>query len=355
MKKIIVIGGGFAGALTAKKLEKKKDFKVTLIDTKNYFEFTPGILRTIVSPSHIKKIQILHNHYLHRSKIITDKVIEISEKYVKLKSGKKIEFDYLVIASGSKYELPIKEQDLIISTRASHLRDCYEKLCKAKSILIIGGGLVGVELAGEILDHYKKENKKITIVHSAPEIIPRNNKKTIIYADNFLQKKGVEIIKGERVVKSENNGRNFITDKNRVLKQDMAFLCTGIKPNFEFLKKNFSKALNEKNQVKVNSFLQVKKQGRTCKNIFAAGDITDLKEEKTSQNSENQALIVSKNICAIENKKPLYKYHSNSHGMVISLGKKNGIFTYKKLMFGGFIPAMMKGFIEWKTMLRYKY
>jgi len=213
---------------------------------------------------------------------------------------------------------------------------------------------VGVELAGEILDHYKEYNKKITIVHSAPEIIPRNSKKTIAYADRFLQKRGVEIIKGERVVKTENNGKDFITDKNRVLKSDMAFLCTGIKPNFEFLKKNFSKALNEKNQVKVNSFLQVKKQGKVCKNIFAAGDITDLKEEKTAQNSENHALIVSKNICAIENKKPLHKYHSNSRGMVISLGKKNGIFTYKNLTLGGLIPAMMKGFIEWKTMLKYR-
>jgi len=139
---------------------------------------------------------------------------------------------------------------------------------------------VGVELAGEILDHYRKDNKKITIIHSAPEIIPRNNKKTITYADRFLQKKGVEIIRGERVVKTKNNEKSFVTDKNRVLKPDMAFLCTGIKPNFEFLKKNFSKALNKKNQVKVNSFLQVKKQRKVCKNIFAAEElrrvITDL-------------------------------------------------------------------------------
>jgi len=170
-----------------------------------------------------------------------------------------------------------------------------------------------------------------------------------------LEKKGVEIIKNERVIKTKNNGKNFITDKNRVLKPDMAFLCTGIKPNFEFLKKNFSKALNEKNQIKVNSFLQVKKQRKVCKNIFAAGDITDLKEEKTAQNSENHAVIVSKNICAIENKKSLHKYESKPRGMVISLGKKNGIFTYKNLTFGGLIPGMMKGFVEWKTMLKYRY
>ena len=65
MKKVVVIGGGFAGAYIARHLEK--DFDVTLIDTKDYFEFTPGILRTIVFPKHMKRIQVLHTHYLHKS------------------------------------------------------------------------------------------------------------------------------------------------------------------------------------------------------------------------------------------------------------------------------------------------
>ena len=69
MKKIIVIGGGFAGSYIARKLEK--DFDVILIDSKDYFEFTPGILRTIVESEHIKKIQILHTHYLKRAVIVT--------------------------------------------------------------------------------------------------------------------------------------------------------------------------------------------------------------------------------------------------------------------------------------------
>ena len=55
-KKLVIIGGGFAGSLVARNLEK--EFNVTLIDTKPYFEFTPGILRTIVEPDHIKKVVI---------------------------------------------------------------------------------------------------------------------------------------------------------------------------------------------------------------------------------------------------------------------------------------------------------
>ena len=67
-KNLVIIGGGFAGSFVAKKLENK--FNTVLIDNKDYFEFTPSILRSIVIPRHLKKIQILHRHYLKKSKII---------------------------------------------------------------------------------------------------------------------------------------------------------------------------------------------------------------------------------------------------------------------------------------------
>ena len=98
MKKVIVIGGGFAGSHIAKELQN--EFDVTLIDSKDYFEFTPSILRSIVKPSHVKEIQVLHAHYLPKCKIIVGCVEEVSKEYVKLKD-EKIFYDYLVIASGS--------------------------------------------------------------------------------------------------------------------------------------------------------------------------------------------------------------------------------------------------------------
>jgi len=352
MKKIVIIGGGFAGSLIAKKLEKEK-FEVILIDTKNYFEFTPSILRTIVEPQHIKKIQVIHSHYLHKTRVIVGEVKEISKEKVKVRypnnSKKTIDFDYLVIASGSSYNLPMKEKNVVISTRANVLRDCYEKLCKSKEILIIGGGLVGVELAAEIIDHYGKENKKITMVHANKDLIERNDKKAIKYAEKFLRKNRVNLIFNEIVMKSDKKGI-FITNRGRKIKTDMAFLCTGIKPNFEFLKRNFSSILNEKNQISVNSYLQVKGN----KNIFSAGEITSIKEEKTAQNAEYQARVVVRNILNLEKKLPLKKYVSQPRVMVISLGKKNGILTYKNFIFTGIIPGFLKGFIEWETMKKYR-
>src|SRR3989338_1455974 len=99
MKKVVVIGGGFAGSLIARKLQK--DFEVTLIDTKPYFEFTPGILRTIVEPEHYKSIQVGHKDYL-KAKIIVGHVKKIEEDFVHV-DGKKLPYDYLAICSGSRY------------------------------------------------------------------------------------------------------------------------------------------------------------------------------------------------------------------------------------------------------------
>ncbi|MCA9485849.1 MAG: FAD-dependent oxidoreductase, partial [Nanoarchaeota archaeon] len=284
-KKIVIIGGGFAGSHAAKHLEKK--FDVTLIDTKDYFEFTPGILRSIVEPEHVKKIQVLHSHYLKKAKILIGTVKEITNSYVLFKN-KKIKFDYLVISSGSTYNAPFKEPNIITATRASHLREKYEKLCKAKRILIIGGGLVGVELAGEICDSYN--DKQITIAHSKEKLIERNNEKAIRYAQKYLTKKGVKFILKEKVEKIK--GKICFTNQGTCIESDMIFLCTGIKPNYKLMEKNFSNSLNERNQIKVNDYLQV----FGTKHIFAAGDITGINEEKTAQNAERQAETIIHNI-----------------------------------------------------------
>ena len=339
MKKVIIIGGGFAGSAIAKKLENY--FDVTLIDSKDYFEFTPGILRTIVEPEHIKKVQMLHTHYLKRAKVIVGCVSEVSEKAVFV-GNQKIKFDYLAICSGSRYSAPIKEMEALTVTRAIHLRSYYERLCKAKRILIVGGGLVGVELAAEIAEHY--DDKEIIIIHSQDRLIERNHDKAVRYAYNFLKKRGVIIHLNESVKK--NRGNIFHTESGREVKADIAFLCTGIKPNFDFMSRKFSKSLNNKNKVIVNEHLQIE----GFRNIFAAGDITDRVEEKTAQNAERQARVVAKNITLLERKEKLKNYHSRRTPLVISLGKYNGIFSWGNFVLTGIIPGLLKSFIEFREM-----
>ena len=72
-KKVVIVGGGYAGVYAAKKLERK--FQVTMIDTKDYFEFTPSRLRTLVEPWHTHKIHLPHSSILQHTKIVSDRVM----------------------------------------------------------------------------------------------------------------------------------------------------------------------------------------------------------------------------------------------------------------------------------------
>ena len=335
-KNLVILGGGFAGSYIAKKLEKK--FKTTMIDNKDYFEYTPGVLRTLVQPSKIGTLQVLHNNYLKHTNVINANVSNVDENYV-YAGNKKYKFDYLVIATGSSYNKPIKQQNIISSTRASTLKDSHEKLKKSKEILIVGGGIVGVELAGEIATKYK--DKKITLIHRNIRLIPKENLKSSIYAEDFLRKNNVQIILNQKLV--ETNKDFCITDKGKKICPDLIFMSIGIKPNSKFMKKNFKDKLNKNDYIKVNKFLQLE----GTNNIFVAGDVTNIKEEKLAQTAEAHANIIIKNL---KNPNNLKTYKSKHRILVISLGKYNGILNYKKLTITGFFPSLLKNFIEYWIM-----
>jgi len=330
-KKVVIIGGGFAGSHAAKDLEK--DFDVTLLDTKDYFEFTPGILRTIVEPEHIRKIQVLHTDYLRFARVIRGKVTSVTRKYVNIEN-RRFDYDYLVIASGSSYEAPFKDPEIVNTARGKRLRNYYSKLLEAKRVLIIGGGVVGVEMAGEIV--YKYPEKEVIMVHSKERLIDRNFHKAINYAEKILKKKGVKILFSERV-KGKRKGV-WVTTKGKKIQADLVFLCTGIKPNYDFIPKKY---LGNRG-IKVDKYLRI----IGFKNAFAIGDVTGIREEKTAQNAERQADSICKNICNLENERDLSEYTSKKIPMLISLGKYKCILSKGDFVMAGLFPALMKSLVE---------
>lgn len=340
-KDLVVIGGGFAGSYVAKNMQKK--FNLTLIDDKDYFEFTPSVLRTIVEPKKIEDIRVNHKKYLKYGKFIMDAVTSIDKSFVYIKDGK-VKYDYLAICSGSTYSLPMKAHNLVETGRSESLIKSYESLRNAKKILIIGGGLVGVELAAEIVTHYPE--KEITMIYATDKLISRNKSKSINYAKKFFTEKGVKLVFNEKVLSFEKN--TCKTDSGNSYTCDLGFICTGIVPNYSFMSKNFKSSLDERNVIIVNDYLQVK----GCDNIFSAGDINNLKVEKTAQAAINQAKTICKNIIALSNGKELTHHTHNSRGMIISLGKYDGIMETKRMVLTGLIPAFAKYFLERLEMSR---
>lgn len=343
MKTVVIIGGGFAGALAAKKLES--NFNVSLFDTKDYFEFTPSVLRTLVEPQHAKKIQVCYKDFLKKASFYKEKVTSLSIHEAKTHK-RKASFDYAIVCSGSTYASPIKESGLVIASRAKELIQIAENLRKAKKILIIGGGLVGVELAAEICTHFSDKN--VMIAHSGKELIDRNPVKARKYAQAFLEKRGVAI-SWDTFIK-EKKGKTFIAENGASLAPDLAFLCTGFAPSNSFLKKIFSSCLDQRGFLMVNEFLQVENNP----SIFAAGDIVAIREEKTAQTAEKHAKLIVENIMRLERGKPLIAYHPKQLPMVISLGKYDGILVKKDFVITGLLPGLLKHLVERKAMWKYR-
>lgn len=70
------LGGGFAGATTAKLLEKTKYFQVTLVDSKDYFEYYPSVPMLIQTPSYAKSIRMEYDKILKSSTLITNNGVQ---------------------------------------------------------------------------------------------------------------------------------------------------------------------------------------------------------------------------------------------------------------------------------------
>ncbi len=176
--------------------------------------------------------------------------------------------------------------------------------------------------------------------------MPRNCEKTRIYAEEFLRKRGVKLIFNDRVEKVTK--KKCFTKNGLELEADLVFICTGIKSNYEFMKKNFSNVVDREGYLKVNGKLQL--EGH--KNIFVCGDVSSVKEEKLAQNAQRQGKIVVCNIEYLEKGEKLKDYVPGKRIMVISLGRFNGIFQYGEFILTGIFPGILKTLIEKRQMMR---
>jgi len=158
---VVVIGGGAAGVTVAQTLDKKLNpatHSVTLITGRDYFLHFPATLRMLVTP----EPDLEHNAVLpydnvfgtgngvgRLSRIVHDKVSHVEEKSggeggsVHLSNGEKINWDVLIIATGSVWKgalnFPSTNNDLLLWTKA-----WQEKFSKAKNVVLVGGGAVGL-------------------------------------------------------------------------------------------------------------------------------------------------------------------------------------------------------------------
>lgn len=208
-KVVVVIGGGFTGTTVARMLDYNPAFYVILIDMKEYFEFTPGVLKAMVFSAAGPSIRVPHTNFIKNGRVVVGEVRIVREHNVVV-GYETIPFDYLVIATGSHYPSRIKtERATSEKQRQAYLKIEEARIRKAKKILIIGGGLVGVELATEIKD--RVPSSKVTIAHRHLHFLQRIPGGHPHVAKR-MKELGIETLMGTVVEGVDEKGRYLMTE-----------------------------------------------------------------------------------------------------------------------------------------------
>ena len=251
MKRVVIIGAGFGG-LTAAKEIAKKNFNITVIDKTNHHLFQPllyQVATAALSPADIAiPIRSVFSKYKN-VEVLLGEVKSIDKEHRKVFfNGSEINFDYLIIATGSRHSyfgrdewekyapglktlndaLKIRE-NILLSLESAELEKDPVKRQKYLNFVIIGGGPTGVELAGAISEIVNKNlisdfrnidssMTKVCLVEVLPAILSAYPNKLSARALNDLKNLGVEVILNEKVTEINENGvkvgSRFIETKN---------------------------------------------------------------------------------------------------------------------------------------------
>ncbi|KAL5574990.1 hypothetical protein UlMin_016689 [Ulmus minor] len=291
----------------------------------------------MVEPSFGERSLINHRDYLTNGRIVTSSAINITETQVLTAEGRLISYDYLVIATGRTDTIPKTRTERLDQYQAEH-----EKINSANSILIVGGGPTGVELAGEIAVDFP--DKKLTLVHNGPRLLEFIGPKAADKTLSWLKSKKVDVIL-ERSVNLSNVSdgvKTYQISTGETTKADCHFLCTGKPLGSAWLRETLLKNnLDGYGRLMVDENLRVK--GR--KNIFAIGDITDIPESKQGYLAQKQALVAAKNLKLLmtgakESKLETYEPHSVK--TIVSLGRREAVSQLPFTTIIGHLPGLIK-------------
>ena len=268
---VAVVGGGYGGSTAAKALDEFAD--VTLVEPRDAFVHNVAALRALVEPDWLSRIFLPYDRLLENGSVVRSRAVAVDADRITLASGAELTPDFIVLATGSTYPYPAKSGTDETATAIGRYRESHDELVRAPRVLIVGAGPTGLELAGEISEHWPE--KRITIVEPEPEILAGPYKQELRdEVRRQLEQRGVEFVLGEALsAEPESPPVTFgpfavTTRAGRTLEADIWFRCYGLTPVAGYLSGELADARLPDGSSEVTPELQVK--GQTT--VFALGD-----------------------------------------------------------------------------------
>ena len=383
-KRIAILGGGYGGVLTAKKLAKKfkkdENVEITLIDKKPYHTLLTELHEVSAGRVSEDSIRIDLKKIFAKRKVdvVLDEITDLDFKNNVLKSeNNTYEYDYLIIGAGCQptyfgikgaeefsqklwsYEDAVDLKEHILNMFRKAVKETNKEKRQAMlTFVVVGGGFTGVEMIGELGEwkerlckefYITEDEVKLYVVDALPKILPNLPDKLIRKAERRLNKLGVQIITNSGI--TEVTKKSVTMGDKGTINTNTVIWAAGVEGSDIVGKMD----LEQKGRKRIVT--NDKLQSLEHENVYIVGDniffIPEGEERPIPQmveNAEQSAPIIAHNICSAikggENK----SYKPSFHGVMVSIGGKYGVASVGagKNFFGlsGFFAMFVKHFIN---------
>jgi len=385
-KKILILGGGFAGVECTRQLESEfgndPEIELVMVSEDNFLLFTPMLPQVASGMIETRHIVMPIRTICKKTKFYEGRIKNI-DPYGKLvtlwgtgnKRSISIHYDFLIVALGSEtnffgmadveknaYTMKTLNDAVMLRNRVI---DMLEQAANEtnpvlrKSFLnfvVAGGGFAGIETAGELMDllldarkHYPtitKQDLRVVVIEALPMILPGFNEKLAGFAKEKMTDRKIDIRLKTAITSFDGNEVTTklvlnpkdpidepITD---VIRTKTLIWTAGVTP-VNTIKRSMFKT--DKGKVIINEYLEVP----DFPGVFAIGDCalflnpeTQRPFPPTAQIAEAQAKIAAKNLKALIKNSQKEKFEYHSKGQMAIIGKRSGIATFLGMNISGF-------------------
>lgn len=379
-KHVVIVGGGFAGVAAAINLKRNlgdTPAKVTIINKHTYHLFTPSLYEVATSEEPKKNVAIpLRKIFTEGVKLLHNKVekIDTAKQILTLDDKEKVDYDYLVLATGSQpaymgipglkeYATGFKNMHDALTIREQiRNRCCKDGKCDRKvQVVIGGGGFAGTELAAELLTYkdkialqhgLDKNCLEVTIIQGSDSLLKELDPRVSKIATKRLEEPNVHFAFGGHIKEVKKD--IVYTDDGKSYPFAILIWTGGVTPNHLAQENNLP--ITKRGALLVNDYLQV--QGFS--NIFSAGDsagyVIDNATLRTAPNvaqvAEEQGQIVGRNIAHLLKGERLEFYKFRHWGYVVPL---KGYYAVAELSYNIHLRGFMGWIMQQLVLLRYLF
>jgi len=363
-KRLVIIGGGYAGTTLVHRLKDVLELEIILINKTPYHLAQTDIHKYLCDEMDFN--QITHNledfTRKNNTQFVCEEVKDIlfDEKKILLNNQESISYDYLTVASGSISLFPkqIKNideyaQDIKDIVTLQNYKEKFLSLISDdkfnKNVVIVGGGLSGVEIALEMSKKLQSKNIlpnecQISLIEQLPNILPNMNPYLVSHTQKACDALNIKRYHGAFV--SEVKDDNVILSDKTQIPFDMIFFVIGVTSEKLVTHENIE--INVKNQIIVDEFLRIK----NYKEVFAIGDVAQTIDKNgnfvlpTAQMAKLQAKLTAKNIINTLQNKPLIKNNLETKGLMIDLSGLNAVGLFFNIKLKGVIAFLLKRMVS---------